>query len=135
MVVLRQERCETDPILLPSKVLDERRPARTTDRRLQVLENDLSALPVEIDGAAGRQEWKLVLDLLLNPSAPCVEDRLQPVFETELAMLLADEVDDGQTALVARSAKPTAQLLGEHGRGRRRPKQQHCVDVGHVDAL
>ena len=62
---------------------------------------------VQIDGAAGGKEWELVLDLFLNLSAPRIEDRLQPVFETELAVLLADEVDDGETALVARSAQPS----------------------------
>ena len=35
---------------------DERRPARAPDRGLEVVEDDLAALAIEVDRAAGRQE-------------------------------------------------------------------------------
>ena len=118
-----------------AQVGDERRPARAPDRRLEVVEDDLAALAIEIDGAAGGQEREVVLDLVDDRPALGVEDRAQAVLEAELAAVLADQVDDGQVALARRAAQPAAELLREHRRRRGRAQEQQAVDVGHVDAL
>ena len=104
------------PSLLRAQVRDKRRPARAPDRRAQVVEDDLLALAVEIDGAASRKERELVLDLLEDLSAPRVQDRPESVLEAELAVLLADQVDHGEAALALRPAQPTAELLREQRR-------------------
>ena len=72
MVVAIQEVAEGGVVRLRAQVGDERRPARTANGRLEVVEHDLAALAVEVDGAAGRQEREVVADLLDDgASAAC----------------------------------------------------------------
>src|SRR5680860_1361104 len=51
-------------------------PAPLPDRRLDVLEDDLAALAVELDRAAGGKEGEAVLDLCLLYTSPSPRDGL-----------------------------------------------------------
>ena len=74
-------------------------PAPLPDCRLDVLEDDLAALAVEFDCAAGRKEGEAVLDLLRDPAPAGIDDRPQPLLEAELRAVLTDQVDDGEMTL------------------------------------
>ena len=52
---------------------------------------------------------------MIGPRAG-VKDRLQPIFEAELAAVLADQVDDREVTLAGSAAQTAAKLLGEDGR-------------------
>ena len=82
----------------------------------QVVEHDLTALAVEVDGAPGRQKREVRVDLVDEPAAAGVEDRAQPIFEAELATVLADQVDDREVALAGSAAQAASELLGEYRR-------------------
>ena len=110
-------------------------PAPLPDRRLDVLEDDLAALAVELDCAAGRKEGEAVLDLLRDAAPAGIDDRPQPLLEAELRAVLADQVDHGEVALPLRPAQPAPELLGEQGGRLGRAEQQQAVDVGDVDTL
>ena len=64
---------------------------------------------------AGRN-GKVGCDLVDDRAAAGVEDRLQPIFEAELATVLADQVDDREVTLAGSAAQPASKLLGEYGR-------------------
>ena len=129
MVVAIQELAERDAVAL-GRDRSRGLPSATGDGGLEVVEHDLAALAVEVDGAARRQEREVGCDLVDDGSAPGVEDRSQPVLEAELAAVLADEVDDRQVALAGRAAQTAPELLGEDSRRCGRPEEQDAVDVG-----
>ena len=135
MIVAIQEVAESSTVRLRAEIGDERCPARAANGRSEVVEHDLATLAVEVDGAPGRQEREVGGDLVDDRAAAGVKDRLQPIFEAELATVLADQVDDREVALAGSAAQAAAKLLGEYRRRRCRPKQEDAVDVGHVDAL
>ncbi len=135
MVVAIQELDELECCPAPSGDRRRASPSASGGRLLEVVEHDLAALAVEVDGAAGRQEREVGRDLVDDRAAARSTIALQAVFEAELAAVLADQVDDRQVALAGGTAQTAAELLGEHRRGRCRAKQQDAVDVGHVDAF
>ena len=55
--------------------------------------------------------------------------------EPEVAVGLADEVEDGQALLVLGQPQPAAELLEEDRQALGRAEEQHRVDLGDVDAL
>ena len=98
-------------------------PPRASNRGLEVAENGLSGLPLEVERATSREEWEFVLDLFEDLAATGIEDCLQPVLESKLAVLLSDQVDHGQAGLVMRSPQPATDLLGEDSGGGSWPQE------------
>jgi hypothetical protein len=80
-------------------------------------------LAVEIDMASGREEGKPRLELLAKRTAPAINDRSQAPIESELPVLLADEINHSEIRLAFRTTKTAAQLLCEHGRAIGRSQQ------------
>src|SRR5579875_2623420 len=130
-----QELAERHTGRLGPKIRDEGRPPRSPNRGLEVVEDDLATLAVKIHRAAGWQEGELSFDLFDDRASSCVEDGSESVLKSELAMLLPDQVDHREAALVAGPSQPAAELLREHGRRRGRPEQEHGVDIGNVHTL
>src|SRR5262249_35788286 len=116
MIVAIQELVDLNTVRLRAEIGDERCPARTANGRPEVVEHDLTTLAVEADGAPGRQEWEIGCDLVDDRAAAGVEDRLQPIFEAELATVLADQVNDREVTLAGSAAQAASKLLCEHRR-------------------
>ena len=118
MVVLREELGEPDPVAAPLAGLStKRRPPRPPDSRPQVVEDDLPALAVEIDGAAGRQERELLARparrscRVARPGSPCSRSSKRnsrccwPIRSITVRLLLP-----------LRAAQTATELLGEQRR-------------------
>ena len=59
----------------------------------------------------------------------------ETLVEPELTALVTDEVQRGQHGLTGHHPQATPELLQEHRRALGRPKEQHSVDRGNVEAL
>ena len=94
MVSAIQEFEEGGAIRLAPQVGHERQPSGTANGSLEVVQDDLTALSIELDRAARRQKWKVRDDLLNDLPPPRVEHRSQPILESKLATVLSNEVDD-----------------------------------------
>jgi hypothetical protein len=101
-IVPMEEFAESHAGLLCAEVGDERCPARSTDSSLQIVEDDVSALAIEVHRAAGRQERELVRNLVDDRTFPGIDDCSKSVLKTEVSMLLPNQVDDRQAALGVR---------------------------------
>ena len=77
------------------------------------------ALAVQIYGAASGQEREAVLDLCHDRSAARVEDRPQPLVESELAVLLTYQVENRQALAPLEMCQPQlAHVRGVQVEGR-----------------
>lgn len=82
------------------QLVDQRAPLRQRGRTLEIVEDDLLALAVERKAASGRQVREAFLGLLADRAGAFVDDRAEAIFEAELSMLLADQVDDREVGFV-----------------------------------
>ena len=108
------------------------------DRRtaaLRLSRTIYAALAIEVEAAPGWQKREVRFDLLDDGPSPTVDDCAESILKSKLAVLLTDEVDDGQVALAGRAAQTAPELLSEHGRRCRRTEEQDAIDVRHVDTL
>ena len=76
-----------------------------------------------------------MLDLLVDPDRRVGQQRPVAQVEPEVAVGLADEVEDRQALLVLGQPQPAAELLEEDRQALGRPEEQHRVDLGDVDPL
>jgi hypothetical protein len=103
----------------------------------QVGKHPLGCHPIEHQPATGRQEREPLRQLLLQLAATAAEQGAVAQVEAEAAVLLANEVQNGEAALAGfrREAQAPAQLLQEHHGALGGPQQQHGVDGWDVEAF
>ena len=117
-----------------AQLTDQRR-SRLAQTLADVLQHVLPRDPLHQDRAAGRQVREPVLDLLVERHRGVGQERPVSQVETEVAVGLADEVEDGQALLLLEQPQPAAELLEEDRQALGRAEEQHRVDLGDVDAL
>ena len=76
-----------------------------------------------------------MLDLVLQIATSGAGQGTQLEVESEFAVLLPYEVKNGEDGLVLAAPKPAAELLKEDRRALRRPKEDHSVDLGDINAF
>ena len=79
-----------------------------------LIEDNLSGDTIELDVTSGRQVGESVLDLSDHTLAGVSGQGAEPLVETELAVLVSDEVEDRQDGLVVGSPQSPAELLQKH---------------------
>ena len=119
-----------------AQLLQQLGPARV-QALAQIGQHPLARHPIEHQPASRRQKREPLRQLLLQLAATAAEQGAVAQVETEAAVLLADEIQNGETALLCfwREAQAPAQLLQEHDRALGGPQQQHGVDRGDVEAF